>query len=999
MRYSGNGAYLFTRATSVVNCYRTADNTLVRSIYINGDHVAPNHDGSGFYYVYGREIWFYSMASRSGSLLYMEDEAYGGVERLALSVNNGTLAFETNRLIDGRHTIGLINLSTSTLVKRIVLGEGISGSQMEFVNGDQHIVHASSGLRMYSVTGGLVSSRTTTNIYEFAVSPDRTKIYAVDGSNSETVALNCAGSFSVIWKKGPIGLSSSMKITADGKVLIDQLGDGSQYLLRSYRTSDGTILGGFIDPISTGSFNGWMTAPDKNELLLPTFADTTRLERYAVNTDTGAGTNIGDMAEGNASYGMANLGSHGTPLFVTRNYSAFSPVNVRTATDGIYTGFTFGGSDGLSAIPELISPNGMFYARVGFKTGSTGWGLHVHKFPSNELVASHSFVDAWDNSRGFGWGNDSRLYVYNYATKKMRILSFNGTTLTKLREFVDVVSDWFKLSADGKRLVAYNIDSLGENFRIFNVQDGTSIGNVPMKWPDQATGIVYWTIVGPNLLALHEWVIVDGTKFKNQVRFHDLNQPTLPMVNITGYIDNQQQVYDTGVTRISPDGSLVVFLLVPQNLNADHTGLSKLTIMRVSDGAIIRQTTSLPVSSWVGFNSGDITSDGSGFLASSNLGPFFGINLPPIVATVKVNPTSVPGGTNSTGTATLTLPAPAGGTVVALSADAGLGVPATVTVPEGNKSVNFVISTTGVDADVVKKVTATLDGISLSADLKVLAAHTVQLMMDPVSVEEGQTSSGHIVLDAMAGPSGVSVSLSSNKSFVTVPASLNIPSGQSMGAFTANTSDPGATASALITATALGSSAQASLEVRSRFVITAELVPATVKGGNATELKVSINPVAEVDKTFNLSFDGPLAPPASVTIPAGTASVTLGVRTVPTALTKLATLTLSTPQGFTKSVNVTVQAPVVTGLLPTVTSVTGVTTVDVLVLLDGPAPESFTLPCTSNAPFATVPETVTVPPGAIFAVVKVTVKKVTSKKTATIKVGDKSFILTGFTAQ
>jgi hypothetical protein len=62
---------------------------------------------------------------------------------------------------------------------------------------------------------------------------------------------------------------------------------------------------------------------------------------------------------------------------------------------------------------------------------------------------------------------------------------------------------------------------------------------------------------------------------------------------------------------------------------------------------------------------------------------------------LTVNPEAVIAGNGSTGTVTLDCEAPPGGATVTLTADSGIGVPPSVVVPEGQLSVDFLITTDG----------------------------------------------------------------------------------------------------------------------------------------------------------------------------------------------------------------------------------------------------------------------------------------------------------------
>ena len=74
--------------------------------------------------------------------------------------------------------------------------------------------------------------------------------------------------------------------------------------------------------------------------------------------------------------------------------------------------------------------------------------------------------------------------------------------------------------------------------------------------------------------------------------------------------------------------------------------------------------------------------------------------LPPPLQTPTFSPASIRGGTSSTGTVALAGPAPAGGAVISLlnSNPSAATVPATVTIPGGQTSATFTVTTTPVAA-------------------------------------------------------------------------------------------------------------------------------------------------------------------------------------------------------------------------------------------------------------------------------------------------------------
>jgi hypothetical protein len=92
----------------------------------------------------------------------------------------------------------------------------------------------------------------------------------------------------------------------------------------------------------------------------------------------------------------------------------------------------------------------------------------------------------------------------------------------------------------------------------------------------------------------------------------------------------------------------------------------------------------------------------------------------PTITLVSVAPTTVTGGSTSTGTVTLSSPAVVGGAVVTLSSDnPAATVPATVTVPAHATSADFTVTTTGVAVSTTPNITAKFNNTSASAPLTV----------------------------------------------------------------------------------------------------------------------------------------------------------------------------------------------------------------------------------------------------------------------------------------
>src|SRR2546426_996630 len=181
------------------------------------------------------------------------------------------------------------------------------------------------------------------------------------------------------------------------------------------------------------------------------------------------------------------------------------------------------------------------------------------------------------------------------------------------------------------------------------------------------------------------------------------------------------------------------------------------------------------------------------------------ITWPHNISSVSVNPTSVFGGSLSTGTVTLSAPAPAGGAVVALSADPSnvATVPPSVTVAPGAASADFTVSTSLVTGSIAVTISALYGGASSSAVLTVTLPSLSSLSLNPPSVTGGAASIGTVTLRAPASAGGAVVALaSSNTAVATVPTSVTVAAGATSATFTVSTNSLPACASSVATISA-----------------------------------------------------------------------------------------------------------------------------------------------------------------------------------------------------
>lgn len=275
------------------------------------------------------------------------------------------------------------------------------------------------------------------------------------------------------------------------------------------------------------------------------------------------------------------------------------------------------------------------------------------------------------------------------------------------------------------------------------------------------------------------------------------------------------------------------------------------------------------------------------------------------VASLNLNPNDRRGGGQSTGTVTLQAPAAIGDVVVTLSSNnPAATVPASVTIPAGQTTGTFTIDTSQVT--VVTKVTiaANANGVGQSASLTLRPFGYKSLKFAPNPVAGSLSAKGTLILLYAAPPGGLTVTLSSNSTSATVPATISVKSGATSATFSVATKAVTAITTATITASYDTVSTSAPLTIGPIKLAKLTLSPASVKGGNSSTGTVSLEaPAAPGDIVVTLSSSLPaVANPTvtTVTIPAGQTSKTFTVTTTHPTVIKTVTI-----KGTANAVSVT----------------------------------------------------------------------------------------------
>ncbi len=281
-------------------------------------------------------------------------------------------------------------------------------------------------------------------------------------------------------------------------------------------------------------------------------------------------------------------------------------------------------------------------------------------------------------------------------------------------------------------------------------------------------------------------------------------------------------------------------------------------------------------------------------------------NAQPTYRLIRVDPARLSiagpftiGGQPATGTVTLDQPAPTGGaTFLLYSNNAAAVVPTSVTIPAGQTSANFTITTAAVAANAKPTINARYDGLNLQTNFD-LAAPLIQSVTAAPQVQYGGlTSTGTVTLTGPAPTGGKVVTLSSsNTARVTVPANVTVPAGQISANFTITNIPTLANASSVISATTGAVTKTVFVAVNAPFLTTATLAQTTLRGGLSTTMTLNLNAPAPASFTIALISGSSLFVqlPSSFAIPQNTTTANVPVNT--SAVTSTIPVTLVAHRG------------------------------------------------------------------------------------------------------
>lgn len=359
---------------------------------------------------------------------------------------------------------------------------------------------------------------------------------------------------------------------------------------------------------------------------------------------------------------------------------------------------------------------------------------------------------------------------------------------------------------------------------------------------------------------------------------------------------------------------------------------------------------------------------------------------PAVLSSLSLNPKTVDGGDNSTGTVTLSGPAGPSGTWVELGDNSDyVAAPANVLVPAGANSATFTINTGVVSASTTVTLTATSHGVIKSADLIIAPPTLASISIDPTEVAGGNPATGTVTLSGEAGVGGMAVTLASNSSEVTVPKSVTVAAGQEEATFQITTITVAEKLEATITATNAKVSHTAELTVTPPTLEALSLNPTTLIGGSSSTGAVGLSgPAPTSGMTVKVSSNSHLGTvPATVKVKPGQRVATFTVKTVAIAAQETVTISASLNED-SETAQLKITPPALSSVTVKPTSLVGGISAVGTVTLNGSAPAGGISVGLSVAGPGAVPAYVIVPVNKTSATFSVKTVAVATNQIATL---------------
>ena len=289
-------------------------------------------------------------------------------------------------------------------------------------------------------------------------------------------------------------------------------------------------------------------------------------------------------------------------------------------------------------------------------------------------------------------------------------------------------------------------------------------------------------------------------------------------------------------------------------------------------------------------------------------------SAPAQLSSVACSPSTL--GSNASSTCTVTLNTTTTSTaIVALVSNNGLlSIPTSVAVVTGQSSATFAAASGTVTSNQNAIITATMSGVSQQTTIGLTAATQLSSLNCSTATVTGPGTSACTVTMSAVPASAISVTLSSNNTSVTVPASVNVGAGQSSAAFNATVAAVTSNQVAMLTATLSGISktfAVTATAAASAQLTSLSCTPAALTSNLSATCTVKLNaPTTSAAVVSLLSNNsGLLSVPANVTVQTGQSSATFPANSGSVSSSQNVTLT-ATLNGQSQTATISLAASV-----------------------------------------------------------------------------------------
>jgi trimeric autotransporter adhesin len=349
------------------------------------------------------------------------------------------------------------------------------------------------------------------------------------------------------------------------------------------------------------------------------------------------------------------------------------------------------------------------------------------------------------------------------------------------------------------------------------------------------------------------------------------------------------------------------------------------------------------------------------------------LTAPVLLSYLGCLPTTLGQSAVSSCTVTLSQTAPTGGSAVTLASNnTSLTVPASVTVAAGASTASFSATAAAtIASNQSAVVTATLGASSKTATISLTTSVLVSILAcSPTTLGQSAVSSCTITLSQTAPTGGSAVTLASNNTSLTVPASVTVAAGASTASFSATAAATIASnQSAVVTATLGASSKTATISLTTSVLISTLACSPTTLGQSAVgTCTVTLSQTAPTggSAVTLASNNSSLTVPASVTVAAGASTASFSATAAATIASNQTAIVTATLGASSKTATISLTTSVLISTLacsPTTLGQSAVSSCTVTLSQTAPTGGS-AVTLASNNTSLTVPASVTVAAGA-----------------------------------